>query len=55
MGCPEPRAREEVLAKLKEVNQVLSEITIETSPNTYTDLVRTKHVLRWVLGMHKEL
>ena len=55
MGCPESITREEILAKLKEINQVLSEITIETSPNTYTDLVRTKHVLRWVLGMDKEM
>jgi hypothetical protein len=55
MGCPEPKTREEVLAKLKEINQKLHELNIEIQPNTHTDLVRTKHVLQWVLSIDKEL
>jgi len=55
MGCPEPKTREELLDALKEVNRQLANLNIEIQPNTHTDLVRTKHVLRWVLGMDTRL
>jgi len=55
MGCPEPRTREEILAELKRVNETIAELNIEIQPETYTDLIRTKRVLRWVLGMETRL
>jgi len=45
------KTKKEVEEELERVNTTIAELNREIQANTYTDLVRKKVVLRWILGM----